>query len=149
MAEEQLVVFSLGKEEYGVPVGMVKGIIKYSGATELPNTRDHIEGIINLRENLIPIIELAKCFGLAIRAKTDRLVVIVEVAGREFGIVVDAVTEVIRLQESAIEPAPVMLTSTGYIRGIGKEKDRLLILLNLEPLFAKDMLETGHAGHVA
>lgn len=78
-----MLVFSLDEGEYGVPVGEVKGIIKYGSATVLPNTHDHVEDVINLRNKLIPIVELGEHLGLGKRTETDRMAVIVEVAGRE------------------------------------------------------------------
>jgi purine-binding chemotaxis protein CheW len=141
MAEEQLVVFRLGKEEYAVPIAQVKEIIHYKGATKMPNTPSYMEGIINLRGKVIPVVELAMRFGIGAGNTVDRRVVIVETAGQEVGIIVDEVTEVIRLQETAIEPVPAMSASTDYVRGIGKDNDRLLIILDLAKLFRNDELE--------
>ncbi len=141
MAEEQLVVFRLGKEGYAVSIAQVKEIIQYKGATKIPNTLGYMEGIINLRGKVIPVIELAARFGMVVKGETDRRVVILETAGQEVGIVVDEVTEVIRLQDSAIEPAPTLTASNDYIRGIGKDRDRLLILLNVEKLFSFKEME--------
>lgn len=147
MSEEQLVVFRLGKEEYAISIAQVKEIIQYKGATKIPNTLNYMEGIINLRGKVIPVIELAARFGMVVKGKTDRRVVILETAGQEVGIVVDEVTEVIRLQDSAIEPASTLTASNDYIRGIGKESDRLLILLNVENLFSfKEMEELKEVG---
>lgn len=149
MAEEQLVVFRLGKEEYAVSIAQVKEIILYKGATRIPNTPEYMEGIINLRGKVIPVIELAAQFGVEVKTGADRRVVIVETAGQEVGIVVDEVTEVIRLQQVAIEPAPAMTGSNDYVRGIGKENDRLLILLDLGKLFKKDEIEAIQASRIA
>lgn len=149
MEEEQLVVFRLGKEEYAVSIAQVKEIIHYNGATRIPNTPEYMEGIINLRGKVIPVIELAARFGGAANTEIDRHVVIVETVGQEVGIVVDEVTEVIRLQEAVIEPAPTMTGNSDYVRGIGKENNRLLILLDLRKLFKKDEIEAIKAIHTA
>ena len=141
MAEQQLVVFRLGAEEYGIPISQVKEIIQYKGATRLPQTPDFMEGVINLRGKVIPVIELAKKFGLADSSGADRRAVIIETDGQEIGVIVDEVTEVIRLQDSAIEPAPTMMASNDYIRGIGKDDNRLLILLEVEKLFGSKEME--------
>ncbi|KYZ78015.1 hypothetical protein AXX12_00270 [Anaerosporomusa subterranea] len=149
MAEEQLVVFRLGKEEYAVSITQVKEIIHFKGTTKMPNTPAYMKGIINLRGKVIPVIELAMRFGVGAGCAVDRRVVIVETAGQEVGIVVDEVTEVIRLQEAAIEPVPTMSASNDYVRGIGKDKDRLLIILDLAKLFRKDELEEIQSSHIA
>lgn len=137
MAEEQLVLFSLGKEEYAVSISQVKEIIQYKEVTKLPNTPTYLEGIISLRGKIIPVVDLAMRLGLTIPKRSDKRALIIETVGRELGIVVDEVTEVIRLQDSDIEPPP-MATGNGYIRGIGKEGNRLLILLDVDKLFSEE-----------
>jgi purine-binding chemotaxis protein CheW len=149
MVEEQLVVFLLGKEEYAVSIAQVKEIIQYKGATKLPNTPAYMEGIINLRGKVIPVIELAMRFGVVASSTINRRVVIVETAGQEIGIVVDEVTEVIRLQEAAIEPVPTMSASNDYVRGIGKDNNRLLIVLDLSKLFGKGEIEAIQSCKIA
>ena len=141
MAEQQMVLFRIGAEEYGIPISQVKEIIQYKGATRLPQTPDFMEGVINLRGKVIPVIELAKKFGLEASGGTDRRAVIIETGGQEIGVIVDEVTEVIRLQDSAIESAPTMTASNDYIRGIGKDGNRLLILLEVEKLFCSSEIE--------
>jgi purine-binding chemotaxis protein CheW len=140
MAEEQLVLFRLGNEEYAISITQVKEIIQYKDATKLPNTPEYMEGIITLRGKVIPVVNLALRLELTTSKESDRRVLIVETAGREIGIVVDDVTEVIRLQESAIEPPPTA-TANGYIRGIGKEENRLLILLDVDKLFGEEEMQ--------
>lgn len=138
MASEQLVVFQLGNEEYAVSIAQVKEIIRYGGATKLPNTPEHMEGIINLRGKVIPVVDLAKRFGLA-RGETDGAqAVIVEAAGREVGVVVDGVTEVLRIEDGAIEPAQTVCHAGQFLRGIGKLEGRLLIILDLDKLFSEE-----------
>jgi purine-binding chemotaxis protein CheW len=134
MAEEQLVLFRLGQEEYAISITQVKEIIQYKGATRLPNAPEYIEGIISLRGKIIPVVDLGKQLALATPGINDKRALIVETAGREIGIVVDEVTEVIRLQDSAIAPLPTA-TANRYIRGVGKEGTRLLILLDVDKLF--------------
>lgn len=142
MAEEQLVVFQLGKEEYAVPISQVKEIIRYNTATKLPNTPAYVEGIISLRGKIISIINLATRFNVETGSIDDRRAIIVEISGQDIGILVDEVTEVLRLKDSAIEPAPAMTSATSrYIRGIGKDNDRLLILLNLDYLLSAQEIE--------
>lgn len=141
MGEEQLVVFRLGREEYGVSISQVREIILYRTATKLPNTADFMEGIISLRGKVIPVIELAKKFGLAIDGEKDKRAIIVEVAGQEIGVIVTEVTEVLRLSSDQIEAVPAMTAVNECIRGIGKDADRLLILLDLSKLLKADEIK--------
>lgn len=138
MASEQLVVCQLGSEEYAVSITQVKEIIRYGGATKLPKTPDHLEGIINLRGKVIPVVDLAKRFGL-VRDRADGVqAVIVESLGMEIGMVVDEVTEVLRLDEAAIEPAQAICHAGDFCRGIGKLEERLLIVLDIDKLFDEE-----------
>jgi len=137
MAEEQLVLFSLGNVEYAISIAQVKEIIQYKGANKLPNSPGFMEGIINLRGKIIPVIDLARRLNLTTAGNADKRALIIESEGREIGIVVDAVTEVIRIQDNAIEPPP-QTSAAEYIRGIGKAGDRLLILLDVDKLFSGD-----------
>lgn len=138
MASEQLVVFQLGNEEYAITIAQVKEIIRYGGATKLPNTPEHLEGIINLRGKVIPVIDLAKKFGI-VRERTDGAqAVIVEAGGQEVGVVVDGVTEVMRIDDSAIEPAQTVCHASEFLRSIGKLDNRLLIILDLNKLFGEE-----------
>ena len=139
MDEEQVVVFRLGQEEYAVSIAEVKEIIQYKGATKLPGTPDFLEGIINLRGKVIPVVDMAKQFGLSAAQISDRRAIIVETRGMEIAVIVDEVTEVLRLQSDAIEPAPDMAMVGGaHVRGIGKTGERLLILLATDALFSSD-----------
>jgi len=147
MAEEQLVLFSLGREAYAVSITQVKEIIQDKEVTKLPNTPEYMKGIISLRGKVIPVIELASRLGVSAKKEADRRVLIVETTGQDIGLVVDEVTEVIRLQDSAIEPPPGVTASNEYIRGIGKDGDNLLILLDVDKLFSEgDMQELKKVG---
>ncbi len=146
MAEEQLVLFSLGSEEYAISITQVKEIIQYKGATKIPSTPEYMEGVINLRGKVIPVIDLALRLDLATAKADDKRALIIETTGREIGLMVDEVTEVIKIQDSAIEPAPTG-TGSGYIRGIGKDENRLLILLDVDKLFSeREMQEMKRVG---
>ena len=132
--ELQLVVFSLAKEEYALPITKVQEINRLVAITRLPQTPDFMEGIINLRGRIIPVIDLRKRFALAIADYTDdSRIIVVEIGGQTVGIIVDAVTEVVRLQSDRIEPPPTSFAiDSQYIQGVGKLDDRLLILLDLD-----------------
>lgn len=140
MAEEQVVVFHLGKEEYCVPIHQVREIIQYKGATKMPGAPKHFEGIINLRGKIIPVIDLATKFGVT-RKGGERQALIVELGEQRLGVLVDTVSEVLHLKESAIEAPPARAPGSGtYLRGIGKTGDRLLILLELAKLIDNEEL---------
>ena len=142
MAEEmQLVVFMLRQGdvvcEYGVPITQVQEIITMTRPTQLPQAPDFVEGIINLRGKIIPIIDLKKRFQMGISDITsDTRSVVVEVEGQTVGIIVDEVSEVLRLANSDIEPAPAIIggITAEYLTGVGKIEGRLLILLDMNKI---------------
>jgi len=138
MATEQLVVFQLAAEEYAIPIAQVKEIVQYNGATKMPNTPEYMEGIINLRGKVVSIIDLAKKFVVATEKKSARQALIVEVSGQEIGLVVDTVTEVLRIEENAMEAANGIVQSNEFIQSIGKVDKRLLIVLDLPKLFTQE-----------
>lgn len=130
----QVVSFKLGAEEYGVDIAQVQEINRMVSVTHVPRAPKFMEGVINLRGQLIPIIDLRTRFGMerAEHTKNTRIVV-TEIGAKRVGMVVDSVSEVLRLPVEEIEDAPEMLTGveTEYIRGVGKVEDRLIILLDL------------------
>ncbi|HEV3089678.1 MAG TPA: chemotaxis protein CheW [Candidatus Elarobacter sp.] len=130
----QVVSFKLGSEEYGVDIAQVQEINRMVAVTHVPRAPQFMEGVINLRGQLIPIIDLRARFGMprAEHTKNTRIVV-TEIGTKRVGMVVDSVSEVLRLPVEQIEPAPEMITGvdTEYIRGVGKIEDRLIILLDL------------------
>ncbi len=134
-AERQLVVFDLAGEAYGVNIGTVREIIRMQAVTHVPETPEFVEGVINLRGRVIPVVDLRKRFGLATGAQTaESRIVVVDIAGHDIGVIVDAVTEVLRIAGSAIEPASGLITTEDsyYMDGIAKIGNRLLILLDLD-----------------
>jgi purine-binding chemotaxis protein CheW len=138
MSSEQLVVFRLASEEYAISIAQVKEIIRYSGATKLPNTPDHMEGIINLRGKVIPVLDLTKRLGVKQEKAGDKQAVIINSLGMEVGVVVDEVTEVLLLEDSAIELAPTVTQMGEFLRGIGKQEERLMIILDMDKLFSEE-----------
>ena len=138
MASEQFVVFQLAKEEYAIPIGQVKEIIRYNGATKLPNALGYMDGIINLRGKVIPIIDLADKFAMVAEKNSARQALIIETFGHEAGLLVDTVTEVIHLDDSAVETANGIVHSNDFIEAIGKVDNRLLVILNLDKLFTQE-----------
>ena len=145
-AERQLVVFSLNTELYGVDINVVREIIRLQKLTNIPQTPSYVEGVINLRGSVTPVIDLRKRLDLQVRdATTDTRIVVVDVRNQNIGIIVDQVTEVLRISSDAIEPTSAIVTATDsdYILGIAKLEDRLIILLDLESALCQDALETG------
>ncbi len=143
--EVQLVVFTLKEDdqicEYGVPITKVQEIISMERPTKMPQTPDFVEGIINLRGKIIPIIDLKKRFKMGESDLTgDTRSVIVEVEGQTIGIIVDEVSEVLRLQVDSIEPPPAVIggITAKYLTGVGKLDDRLLILLDMDRILNED-----------
>ncbi|MDU4960854.1 MAG: chemotaxis protein CheW [Sporomusaceae bacterium] len=132
--ELQLVIFMLAKEEYGLPITKVQEINRMVPITRLPQTPDFMEGVINLRGRVIPVIDLRKRFQLAEAViNDDTRIIIVDIGGQTLGIVVDAVTEVVRLPAGSVEPPPpTFVLDSQYVEGIGKLEDRLLILLAID-----------------
>jgi len=142
--EIQLVIFKLGEEEYGVDILNVQEIIKMVEFTKLPNLPSFIEGVINLRGKIIPVIDLKKRFNLASKKYTeDNRIVVIDVNNITVGMVVDAVSEVLRISCNTIEPTPTIISSidTEYLKGVGKLEDRLLILLDIEKIFSLNQKE--------
>jgi purine-binding chemotaxis protein CheW len=132
--ELQLVSFNIGSEEFGVEILKVQEINRMVEITKVPQAPHYVEGVINLRGKVIPIIDLRKRFNLDVKEydKNTRIVV-VDINGSIMGMIVDAVSEVLRLPSSTIEPPPEIVTGLNaeYIKGVAKLEDRLLIFLDL------------------
>lgn len=137
--EEQLVVFALAKEEYGLPITKVHEINRMAPITALPQTPSFVEGVINLRGRIIPVIDLRKRFQLPVLEQTDNTrIIIVDMEGKMIGVVVDAVNEVVRLPNEQVEPAPPsFILDSKYICGVGKLDKRMLILLDIDKVITE------------
>lgn len=135
----QLVTFSIGEEEFGVDILKVQEIIRTMEITKVPRAPEFVEGVINLRGKVIPIVDLRKRFGLETRDhdKHTRIIVI-EINQMIVGFVVDSVSEVLRIPANTVEPPPPVVSGleSEYISGVGKLQDRLLILLDLNRLLS-------------
>lgn len=140
----QLVTFSIGEEEFGVDILKVQEIIRTMEITKVPKAPDFVEGVINLRGKVIPIIDLRRRFGLSSKEhdKHTRIIVI-EINNMIVGFVVDSVSEVLRIPAGTVEPPPAVVAGmeSEYISGVGKLQDRLLILLDLDRLLSNDDLD--------
>lgn len=142
----QLVTFSIGEEEFGVNILKVKEINRTMEITKVPRAPVFVEGVINLRGNVIPIIDLRRRFGLMPKPEDkDTRIIVIELSGIIVGFVVDAVSEVLRIPAGTVEPPPPVVAGveSDYISGVGKLKDRLLIMLDLDKILSsedRDML---------
>ncbi len=137
--EMQLVVFDLASEYYGVDIGDVREIIRMQTVTRVPGAPPFVEGIINLRGQVIPVVDLRKRLELEISEQTaDSRIVWVTINEQDVGVIVDAVTEVLRIPVSSIEPPSSMVSSveSDYLRGIAKLESRLIILLDMGKVLA-------------
>jgi purine-binding chemotaxis protein CheW len=136
----QLVVFRLGQEEYGVPIQFVKEIIGKPDITHLPNAPEFVLGVINLRGQIIPILSLHQRFRIGGAVEGETKVVVVEYGGLTVGMEVHEVSEVLTLAGERISPTPPMATTidSGFISGVGKLQDRLLIILDVERILSDE-----------
>lgn len=133
----QLVSFNIGEEEFGVDILKVQEIIRLVEITRVPNAPSFVEGVINLRGKVIPVIDLRKRIGMeSIPPSSESRIVVVELENKIIGFLVDCVNEVLRISQSITEPPPPIIAgiNADYITAIGKLEDRILILLDLEKI---------------
>ena len=145
MSEFLVVVCQLGDESYGLDIGSVYEIIRFQESTAVPASPQFVDGVINLRGRIVPVMDLASRFGLPRSVTTNSTRIIVAgTAGMRVGLVVDAVTEVLMVSEEAVEPTPQVASGSdsGYIRGIAKLAEQLVIILDLQALFAEHDVAT-------
>jgi purine-binding chemotaxis protein CheW len=137
--EPQLVIFVLASEHYGVGISAVDSIIKLQPITFVPHAPAFVEGVTNLRGKVLPVVDLRKRFGLPIgEATKETRIVVTQVGGLGVGMMVDRVSEVLRVPAEAIEPPSPLVTTvdSAFITGIAKVDDRLVILLDLEQVLS-------------
>jgi purine-binding chemotaxis protein CheW len=144
----QLLTFLLDKEVYGTDISQIQEVLEYRKVTPVPRTPDFMLGVINLRGNVVPVVDLRCQFDMNIIGTTvDTCIVIVDVTvdGEKtpMGILVDAVKEVITLREGEISPPPRIGSriDTRFISGMGKRDDEFIVILNLPRVFSKNQLE--------
>ena len=133
----QLVTFKIAEEEFGVDILRVQEIIRMMPITKVPNSPPFVEGVINLRGKVIPIIDMRRRFGMTASAHNQQTrITVMDLQGQVVGFVVDAVQEVLRIKESTVEAPPQMMSGIGsdYLKGVGKLDERLLILPDLDKL---------------
>ena len=138
----QLVTFQLGEELYGINIMDVKEIVRVQAIRSIPNAPAYVEGIFNLRSEIIPIINLHKRFHIKklVSSEEDELLsgfVILDIDGMKLGIIIDRISRVITIEKEDVQPPPQMLTGIGaeYIRGVVRQEHGYLIILNIRVLF--------------
>ncbi len=140
----QLVSFLIGNEEYGVDILYVQEINRMIQITKVPNAPDFVDGVINLRGRVIPVIDLRSRLNLPKKEhdKNTRIIV-VEVNSKTVGFIVDAVNEVLRIPKNITEAPPELVSNVNseYIKAVGKLEDRLLILLDLQKVLTVELKE--------
>lgn len=141
----QLVSFTVGEELFAVDILRVQEINRMMALTKVPQSPPGVEGVINLRGRIIPVLDLRVQFGFPKSDQSEHTrIVVIEVQGKTIGFVVDSVREVMRISSNIVEPTPRMGTSidSSYVSGVAKLDGQLLILLELENLLSADSLSS-------
>ena len=135
MAKElQIVGFRIGRETFGLPISLVHEIVRPPEITNVPHAPEYVEGVMNLRGRIVPVIDLRRRFGgAAIANSRKNRVLVVDVESRAVGLIVDSASEVLKISDAQIEPPPNVLTdaATSYVTGVAKYQGRLIILVDL------------------
>ncbi|MDY7030112.1 MAG: chemotaxis protein CheW [Spirochaetota bacterium] len=149
--QKQLVTFQLGQELYGIDIMSVDGIVRVEDVRSIPNAPIYVEGIFNLRGEIIPIINLHKRFQIkkAVMSEEDKLLsgfIIIEIDGMKLGMVIDKVSRVLTIDLDKMQPPPQMISGIGaeYIQGVVKRDEGYLIVLDIQRLFdPKELQQLG------
>lgn len=136
----QLVVFSLADEEYGIPITLVQEIIRYSAPRPIPGSPFHVEGVINLRGRIIPVVDLRARFGVGGGRPEEAKIVVVDMTSMVVGVVVDEVREVLTVDAARCEPAPEGAGDGAYLQAVAKLEGRLVVLLDMPRLLGERAL---------
>ena len=143
-AQYQYITFTIDREEYGTPILTVQEIRGWMKTTPLPNTPEFVRGVTNLRGNIVPVFDLRARFSGVITEITERHVVImVEIEGRTIGLLVDAISDILTIESSKIQPAPTgdMTVDAQYIQGLYTFDDRMVALVDIHKLFDSDEIK--------
>jgi len=140
MSENQFVIFKLENEEYGIDIMNVKEIGPFIECVKVPNTPNYVEGIVNYRGSVIPVINLKKRFNIADNCKdNDKRIIYINLKDKQIGFIVDEASQTVRLNDIDIEPTPDIILDIDkrYITGVGKKESRLIILIDLEKVLTE------------
>ena len=138
---EQVIQFDIGKEKFGVKITRVHEIIRMKEITELPDSSEYLVGIINLRGNIISVIDLRKRFGMEeVQNTDDTRIIVVEFDNQDVGLIVDAVSEVLHIEEAEIDDPPRTMVGIkdDYLKGVVKVDEDIIILLDLDNLLKSE-----------
>ncbi|MFG0313776.1 MAG: chemotaxis protein CheW [Phycisphaerales bacterium] len=141
----QLVSFSVANELFAVDILRVQEINRMMALTKVPQSPPSVEGVINLRGRIIPVLDLRVQFGFQKQEATEQTrIIVVEISGNTIGFIVDSVREVMRISSSIVDPAPQVGSSidSSYVSGVAKLEDQLLIMLELENLLSPESLNS-------
>jgi purine-binding chemotaxis protein CheW len=141
---QQIVCFKLGEEEYGIPILQVQDILKLPLVTKLPKSADYIAGIIDLRGIVIPIVSLKKKFKMQCDDSVEQeRAIVVQIAGKQVGLAIDSVSSVINVNSKDIEAPPPVIKgiSERYIKGIAKDKETFVIILDINQIFSIEEID--------
>jgi len=142
VAERKYVIFKIKDEEYGVDIMKVKEVSEFKKSTSIPNSPSFVDGIINLRGDITPIISLKKKFNIPVEKGYDdsSRIIVVNMNDKLVGFAVDEASQVISIDDSNIDPPPEIVAGLDrkYINGIGKLQDRIVIILDLERVLSEN-----------
>jgi purine-binding chemotaxis protein CheW len=143
LGRRQLVVFKVGTEEFAADIMLTKEVVLMREITPVPGTEAYVEGVMNLRGSLVPVLDFRK--RLRARrtvASADHRIIIVQLDGRSAGLIVDGASEVIRVSDDLIEPVPDLISEmgAGYVEGVISLKDRFITLINLQKALSGEIL---------
>jgi purine-binding chemotaxis protein CheW len=142
-AKRQLVVFKIGTEEFAIDILLTKEVVVMREITGVPETEDYVEGVMNLRGNLVPVIDLRRRLRASGNASAEeRRIIVVQLEGRVAGLLVDSASEVVRITQDQIEPAPDIITElgAGYVMGVINLDGRFITLIDLNKTLSADVV---------
>lgn len=143
--ELQLVIFKIGDEEFGVDISQVREIVRLVNITTVPKAPVFVEGVVNLRGQILAVIDLARRLNLKTKPHSEKTrIIVVEIESSTVGMIVDEVAEVLRLSSEHIDKTPEIIggdLQQKYLKGVGKLEDRLIILIDLAKIFSYDEVE--------
>lgn len=151
--EQKLVIFKIGEEEFGLEISQVREIVRLIPTTPIPRAPYFIEGVVNLRGQILAVVDLSKRIDIQGKERSDKTrIIVAEIEGNPVGIIVDEVTEVLRLSKSQIDETPGIIADDAqskYIKGVGKLEDRLIIMIDLTKIFSAEEIEDMKKSRIA
>lgn len=142
-ARRQLVVFKVGSEEFAVDIMLTNEVVLMREITPVPETAGYVEGVMNLRGNLVPVLDFRKRLrAVGATTPSDHRIIITKIDGRTAGLIVDSASEVIRVSDDIVEPVPDLISEMGggYIEGVVKLNDRFITLIDLRKALSEEIV---------